>query len=420
MKKNLTFIFLFICQFVLAQHLQTAQPEEVGMNAERLKRIDLTVQEYVEKGWIPGAVTLILRDGKIVQHKAYGYDDTDTKKLLEKEAIFRIASQTKAITSTAIMMLYEEGKILLNEPISNYIPTFKSPQVLEKFNEKDSTFTTVAAKREVTIRDLLTHTSGIGYPGIGSKEATAIYAKNAIPSGIGTPTAKLSDAILALGKLPLMHQPGEKFTYGLNTDVLGYVVEVVSGMSLSDFFQKRIFTPIGMTDSYFYLPENKFNRLATVYTEDKDKKTIKAADIYQNFPKQTGGFYSGGAGLSASTIDYAKFLQLFLNEGKANDYQVLSPASIRLMTQNQLGELSLGDKKFGLGFGVYTEHFSGKSPLSVGSFDWGGIFGTSYWADPKEKIVALLMTQKFPNSHNELADKFKILVYQSISESYQK
>lgn len=417
MIKKTLILFFCICKFSFAQFITDATPESAGMSTERLKRIDAVVQDYVNKGWIPGATTLIIRNGKVVYQKEFGFSDVESKSAMKKDAIFRIASQTKAITSTAVMMLYEEGKFLLDDPISKYIPAFKSPKVLEKFNEADSSYTSIPAKREITIRDLLTHTSGIGYASIGSKEAVAIYAKNKIPSGIGTPNAKLAESINTLATLPLMHQPGEKMTYGLNTDVLGYFVEVISGMNLSEFFQKRIFTPLGMNDTYFYLPEDKFNRLTTVYTEDKDKNTIKAIATYQDFPKQKGGFYAGGAGLSASTIDYAKFLQMFLNGGEFNGNRILSPAIIRMMTSNQIGDLNMGIKKFGLGFGLVTEKEASRLPVSEGSFDWGGIFGTTYWADPQEGIVALIMTQKYPNSHPDLSDKFKVLVYQAITKS---
>lgn len=414
MKKIFLILFVLISTITFAQNLETATPESVGMSSDRLKRIDATINEYINKGWIPGAIALVIRDGKIIYHQSFGYDDTATKTKLQKDAIVRLASQTKAITSTAVMMLYEDGKLLLDDPISKYIPAFKAAKVLDKFNEADTTYTTVPAKREVTIRDLLTHTSGIGYAGIGTKEANAIYAKNNIPGGIGTPNAKLTDAINALAKLPLMHQPAEKWTYGLNTDVLGYLVEVISGQTLDVFFQEKIFKTLGMTDTYFYLPEAKFNRLPFVYTEDKNKNSIKAIDVYQNFAQQKGTYFSGGAGLSGTALDYAKFLQMMLNGGKFNNTQLLSPAIVRMMTTNQIGNLSVGYRKFGLGFALTTEQEAARVPLSEGSFEWGGIFGTSYWADPKEKIIGLLMTQKFPNSYADLPEKYKVLVYQAL------
>jgi CubicO group peptidase (beta-lactamase class C family) len=255
--------------------LSEALPESVGMSAERLGRIDNLVKEYIDKKWIAGATVLVARDGKIVYYKGLGYDDIGKKTSMKKDAICRIASQTKAITSVAVMMLYEEGKILLNDPVSNYIPEFKNPKVLDKFNPADTTYTTVPAKREITIRDLLTHTSGIGYAQIGSKESNAIYYKAGVVGGIGVDKIVLGDKMKILGGLPLMHQPGEKWTYGLNTDLLGYLIEVVSGMSLDEFFKKKIFEPLDMKDTYFYLPKGKRNRLATLYSEDSTKHIIK-------------------------------------------------------------------------------------------------------------------------------------------------
>ena len=228
MKGRLLFACLLCFQLSFSQLLKEASPESAGMSSERLKRIDNVLQEYADKHWMAGASAIIVRDGKIVYYKAIGYNDVQNKIGLKRDAIFRIASQTKAITSVAVMMLYEEGKFLLDDPLSRYIPEFKKQQVLDKYNAADTTYTTVPAKREITIRDLLTHTSGIDYAQIGSKEATAIYAKNNIVGGIGVANIILADIMKMLGSMPLLNQPGEKWTYGLNTDLLGYLVEVVS------------------------------------------------------------------------------------------------------------------------------------------------------------------------------------------------
>ena len=294
--KKYFFLFILLLPMAMAdgQTLVPGKPNENGISTERLMRIDNLINDQISKKLIPGAVVLIARNGKIVYHKAYGYSDAEKQTPMKTDDIFRIASQTKAITSLALMMLFEEGKFLLDEPISKYIPAFKTVAVLDKFIEVDSSFTTVPAKREITIRDLLTHTSGISYSGIGTKEANAIYAKNKITNGLGTPNAKLADLVNDVAKMPLMHQPGERFTYGLNTDILGYFVEIISGKPLDVFFQERIFTPLNMNDTYFYLPEAKYNRLATLYAEDKDRKLIQASSEFQNYPKQKGSFFSGG------------------------------------------------------------------------------------------------------------------------------
>lgn len=399
--------------------LPDAQPETVGMSTDRLQRMDAVINDYIAKGRQAGVAVLVARNGRVVYHKAYGQDDVTSKTPLKRDAIFRLASQTKAITSIGLMMLFEEGKFLLDEPISKYIPAFKNPKVLDKFNEKDSSYTTVPAKREITIRQLLTHTSGISYPSIGTKEAVAIYAKNRIPSGIGTPGETLVEVMPRLAALPLMHNPGDKWTYGLSTDVVGHLIEVLSGQPLDQFLRTRLFEPLGMNDTYFYLPAGKQARLTRLYTEDSTRTVRRMPSqrgISEDYPKQAGTYFSGGAGLSGTLYDYAIFLQMLLNGGEYGGKRFLSPTTIRLITTNQIGELNQGINKFGLGFAITSERSAARLPVSQDSFDWGGFFGTTYWVDPKENIVALLYTQKVPNSYGDLNDKFKVLVYQAITQ----
>jgi CubicO group peptidase (beta-lactamase class C family) len=406
-----------------AVKLQFASPESEGFVTKRLERIDNVLQEYVDKEWIAGASALIARNGKIVYFRSIGYDDVAKKSPVKKDAIFRIASQTKAVTSVAVMMLYEEGRFLLDDAISSYIPEFKNPKVIDKFNEADSTCTTVKAKREITIRDLLTHTSGIGYPDIGNKTMNALYAKEKMISGIDADTIRLGPMMRKLGSLPLFHQPGERFTYGLNLDVLGYLVEVLSGMSLDQFFHKRIFEPLGMNDTYFFLPKSKHARLWTLSSEDSAKHLMNARDKRSvvsghnpDYPNTAGTYFSGGSGLCSTLYDHAIFLQTMLNGGEYNGRRILSRSTVRIMTMNQIGDLSLGNgyAKFGLGFGIITESGSAKLPISAGSCYWAGIFGSSFWFDPKEHIVAQLVLQQYPWRHGEIADKFKVLVYQAL------
>ena len=424
-KKTLTVIVLsaVFLHAATAQKVAEAQPAAAGMSAERLARIDKTVEEYISKQWLNGAVVIVYRNGKLAYYKAIGYDDAEKKTPMKKEEIFRIASQTKAITSVAVMMLFEEGKFLLDDAVSKYIPAFRKQQVLDKFNEADSSYTTIAAKREVTIRDLLTHTSGIGYAQIGNKTMNAIYAKNGIVGGIGIGKMLLADKMKKLGSLPLFHQPGEKFTYGLNTDLLGYLVEVVSGMPLDKFFQTKIFAPLGMNDTYFYLPKEKYSRLATLYTSDSADLAVKMAehmdlngDFYRDYPNTDGTYFSGGGGLSSTAYDYALFMQMLLNGGELNGKKILSRTAVRMMTSNQIGALNLnhGDK-FGLGFEIVTPESSAYTPSSAGSFSWGGMFSSNYWMDPKEKIVAQIFLNIYPNPHGDLHEKIKTLVYQAIN-----
>jgi CubicO group peptidase (beta-lactamase class C family) len=400
-----------------------ATPEAGGFSSKRLSRIDTTLKEYVDKGRMNGAVAMIVHDGKIVYYKNFGYNDQEAKTPMQKDGIFRIASQTKAITSVAVMILHEEGKFMLDDPISNFIPEFKNPKVIDKFNKADTTYTTVPAKREITIRDLLTHTSGLGYAQIGSTEAKNIYYKAGVVGGIGVPDFVLADKMKILGGLPLFHQPGEKWTYGLNTDVLGYLVEVVSGMSLKDFLTKRIFEPLGMKDTYFYLPADKKNRLVMLYTEDSvthkpvkmSEKVSLYADMYRDYPKMNGSYYSGGAGLSSTVYDYAIFLQMLLNGGEYNGKRILSHNSVRMMTMNQIGDINRGANKFGLGFGITTDKGSALLPTQEGTFEWGGMFATTYWVDPKEKLIGLVYRNIWPTSWGSLGNLYKVLVYQAMN-----
>ena len=426
MKKYFFLFVLAILQLavVVGQKIvPSASPESAGFSAERLKRIDHEMNDWIEKGWMQGGTALIIRNGKIVYYKAAGYNDLDSRTPMQKENIFRIASQTKAITSVAIMILFEEGKLLLDDPVSKYIPAFKKQQVLDKFNPSDTTYTTTPAKKEITIRELLTHTSGLGYAQIGSKEANAIYAKHDLTAGLGVQEDKLLDAMNRLAKLPLMHQPGEKWTYGLNTDLLGCLAEVISGMSLDEFFKKRIFEPLGMKDTYFLVPKEKATRLVNLYREDSTGKLVKATGnmlngktITPNYPLETSTYYSGGAGLSSTIYDYAVFLQMLLNNGVYNGKRIISRNAVRMMTMNQIGDLSRGDDKFGLGFQVVTERGSARTPAQAGTFSWGGAFATSYWVDPKEKMVMLFYRQLQNTTKGEVVEKFRALTYAAMND----
>ena len=409
--------------FVSAQKIiPMTTPEAAGFSSERLKRLDREMNEWAQKEWMNGAVGLIIHNGKVAYYKAAGYNDMAAKSAMQKEGIFRIASQTKAITSVAMMILFEEGKFLLNDPVSKYIPAFKKQQVLDKFNAADTTYTTVPSKSEITIRQLFTHTSGIGYAQIGSKEANAIYAKSKLTAGIGVQDDKLSDAMNRLGKLPLMHQPGEKFTYGLNSDLLGCLVEIISGMTLNDFFRTRIFEPLGMKDTYFLVPAEKAARLVNLYREDSTGKLVMAESKMLNgpvgadYPLKNSTYYSGGAGLSSTIYDYGIFLQMLLNNGVYNGKRILSRNTVRIMTMNQIGDISLGDDKFGLGFQIISEKGSGRTPAQAGTFSWGGAFATSYWVDPKEKLVMLFYRQLQGTTHGDLPEKFRDLTYQAIMD----
>jgi len=410
-------IILFMSLPGHSQVIQTNTKNNT-VDYERLARIDGLVNEYINKNWLTGAVTIVIKDNQLVQYKGYGYADVATKKPMKNDAIFRIMSQTKAITSIGIMILYEQGKLLLDQPISDFIPEFKNPKVLDKFNDADTTYTTVPAKSEITFRQLLTHTSGLDYTDIGSSKVAAIYTKNHIPSGLGYFNENLLERMKALGKLPLSFHPGEKWQYGLNTDLLGCLIEVISGMNLEDFFRKNIFGPLGMKDTYFNVPASKANRLATVYTEDSLQHIIPWSHEFRridpDYPIMNKHYFSGGAGLSSTALDYAIFMQMLLNGGKYNGHQILSKRTVEMITSGQLNDGMLGDDNMGLGFGITSEKSAAKGPRNAGSFAWGGYYGTTYWADPKAKLVCLFMTQQNPNSHGDVEAKFEAMVYSSL------
>lgn len=404
------------CQTNPIEFTDVSDPAREGVSPQRLKLIDKTIEGYIKAGKIPGASVFIMRNGKVVYYKAFGYSDAEKKTQLKKDDIFRIASQTKAITSLAAMMLFEEGKFLLDEPVSKYIPEFRNPKVLTSFNEKDSSYKTEPARSEITIRHLLTHSSGLDYPAIGTPPFRAIYAKAGIPSGIGNNSEVLGEKMKQLGSLPLRHHPGETWTYGLSSDLLGYLIEIWSGMSLADFFQKRIFEPLGMTDTYFYLPSDKHKRLVPLYSGSNNSLTKfegKAYDgTHPDYPTLKGTYYSGGAGLSSTVADYAKFLQMFVNKGELNGVRLLSRKTVELILTNQLtGD---GTPEYGLAFGLETPKNDHQSIATVGSFQWGGAFSTHYWADPVEKLIGVLYTNVYETAAWDIGERFKILTYSTI------
>lgn len=399
-------------------------PEAGGMSTERLKHLDNLLQQYVDKNILPGMVAIVVRNGQVVYHKAFGMTDVQAKRNARTDDIFRIASMTKAITSTAAMMLYEEGKFSLDDPISKYIPEFKNPQVIKTFTFKDSSYTTEPSKTEITVRQLMSHTSGISYGVIAGEERfKVINAKSGIVDLYTTEPVLLADNIRKLAKLPLQHQPGEKYTYGLNSDVLAYLIEIWSGMKFDEFLRKRLFEPLGMSDTYFYLPDAKKDRLVPVQTPNDQKQWIHFPITFYDpeYPvKGAKTFLSGGAGLSTTAKDYAIFLQMLVNEGTFNNKRFLSRPTVELLTvSNQVADLWGGDKgqaHFSLAFSVVTNAGHNAGNGSVGKFSWGGYFNTNYFADPKEKIVAVLMKQTQNISGDDSEALFTRMIYQAIDD----
>lgn len=410
-------LLLFFLNAAVAQTLSPVVVKHNGFYSDRLSRIDTLLKEYTGKNWLAGAVVLVVKDNQVAYYKGHGYSNISAGKPMQPDAIFRIASQTKAIISLAAMQLLEQGRFTLDQDISDFIPGFKNPRLVKTFNAADSGYTTVPAKRGISFRDLLTHTSGIDYPAIGNDTMRAIYAKNNIPSGLGYFNEHLLSKMNALAALPLLHNPGERFSYGLNTDLLGCLVEVISGETLEAYCNKHIFEPMGMKDTYFNVPAAKAGRLTTVYTENKDGITEWLpgfSNINPDYPLVRKSYFSGGAGLSSTAFDYAVFLQMLLNGGQYNGKQILGRRTVELMLSPQSGNHLLGDDDFSLGFAITSKKTANSKMISEGSFAWGGYFGTTYWADPKEKIVCLIMTQQNPNAHYEYIDKLINIIYGSL------
>ncbi len=397
-------------------------PEAVGMSTERLKRISSAVAESIAQGQIAGAVTLVARRGKIAHLEAQGMSDKEANKRMREDSLFRIASMTKAVTSVAIAILYEEGKLLLSDPVSKYIPEFKNPKVAVPSEDRKS-FTTVPARTEITIRHLLTHTSGITYRFIGTEPWARLYKEAGIVDGLSEMKGTVADTVKKLAALPLMHHPGERFSYGLNTDVLGVVVEVVSRQTLAEFFRTRIFEPLQMSDTYFALPAAKRDRLAAVYNQMPDFSIRKMGDqvderaylaysaTYPN--QQPHTYFSGGAGLVSTITDYARFLQMMLNGGDQGGARILGRKTVELMTVNHVGDL-LGAQGFGLGFSVLRDLGRSSELGSVGQYGWGGFFFTNFFVDPKEQVVGVFMAQLYPANGVKLHELFRSLAFQAI------
>ena len=382
-------------------------PELVDMSSSRLANLDSIFIQHIEQEKIPGMVALIVRNGFVVYEKAFGNADPLTNEPYKTDNIFRIASQTKAITATAVMMLWEKGLFNLDDPISMYIPEFKELTILKEFNDSDSTYKTIPAKNQMTIRHLLNHTSGIGYGIIdGDERIRKIYQKAGVVDLYTIKNVSIEQSVKRLAKLPLHHEPGERFTYSEGLDVLGYLIEIISGQSFSEFLEEHLFEPLGMSNTQFYLNEDQYQLLVPVQTKNQNGEWIiydGHPDGYYdaNYPKiGAKKFYSGGAGLTSTAQDYARFLQMYLNGGVFNEHRILSPTTVDLIMSNQTNDLfGEGNTYYGLAFGVVTDKgFSIGGRGSIGTFDWGGYFNTQYYADPDLNIIGILMkqTQRIP------------------------
>jgi CubicO group peptidase (beta-lactamase class C family) len=398
----------------LAQRVQTAA---AALSPERVTRIDRTLQQHVDESRLAGAVAVVLRDGKTVYERAVGWSDKEAGRRMAPDTIFRIASQTKAITSVAILALVEEGRIGLNDPASRFIPAFAKTTVAVR-GENGASF--VPARRPITIRHLLTHTAGISYG--NERDVADLYEAKGLGPAAGNgwytadKTEPICDTMDRLGTLPFVAHPGEEYVYGYNTDVLGCIVERASGMPVDEFIRTRITDPLGMKDTRFFLPATEKARLSAVYSTGSDGKITRAPEgpkgqgHYVDGPRRS---FAGGAGMLSTAGDYARFLEMIRNGGALGGVRILAPRTVQLMTTNQVGALhSPNGLGFGLGFET-TDRFGANGLDSVGAFGWSGAYGTMYRVDPEARLVIVLMIQLMPN-RTDIRTIFPTLVYQAL------
>jgi CubicO group peptidase (beta-lactamase class C family) len=403
---------------VYAQDLPRTPPESVGMSSERLARIGVAMQRYVDRGEVPGVVTLVARKGQVVHFEAVGYSDVEAKTPMTTDTIVRIASMTKPITSVALMMLYEEGHFLLDDPIDQWLPEFKDMKVIvpAPAGERVATpYTLVPAKRPITVKHLLTHTAGLANTYRGPTQPE--YAKIAERQ---KPDETMADAVARLATLPLNFQPGEAWEYGPATNVVGRLVEVMSGQSLDEFFQKRIFAPLAMHDTHFYLPAAKLDRFAALYRPNQEKKIelTEKASPDSRWVKEPHVYFAGAGGLVSTAADYFRFHQMMLGGGESHGVRLLGRKTVELMTANHTGEVPIWltgpGYGFGLGYSVVKDIGQTALPASVGTYSWGGAFCTYFWVDPRERMIGILLTQVRPYDHLNIRQEFQVLACQAI------
>lgn len=411
---------LFALLFLLttkAQELTKVSPEEVGMSSERLGILSQTFQDYIDGDELSGATILVARKGKIAYFESFGKNDLENNIPMTNSSMFRIASQTKAIVSVGIMMLQEQGKLLITDPVGKYIPAFMETTVA--VGKDNGSYEIVKANRPITIRDLLTHTSGISY---GGGTASDLWEEAKIQGWYFTDRDEpILATVTRMADLPFESQPGEQFVYGYNTDILGALIEVVSEKPLDVFLKENILEPLGMTDTHFYLPKEKKERLAIVYSSSENGLErapnpggMVGQGAYVDGPRKS---FSGGAGLLSTSLDYAKFLQMMLNKGTYNGKHIISPKTVELMTVNHLGKASfpwVEGTGFGLGFSIVEDLGARGTPGSAGEYGWGGAYHSSYWVDPKEKLVVVYFTQLIPSGDIDDHGKLRALIYQAL------
>lgn len=395
--------------------IERLDPVEAGFSEERLQRISPAMQKYIDENLTPGVLTAIMRKGKIVHLKTQGYMDVENEIPLQEDSIFRIASMTKPIASIALMILWEEGHFQLNDPVSKFIPSFSQTKVSSTGDVSGKTGTLENPKREITIRDMLTHTAGLANSYIGNRQA---YRR-----AMNLPRPKSNaEQIDRLSKLPLNYHPGEQWQYSAATNVVGHLVEIISGQSLDIFLEERIFMPLDMKDTHFYLEDTKGGRLTAQYVPGKNNK-IKLQDPGSEKSRwitSPRNIFSGGGGLVSTARDYLRFQQMVLNAGELNGIRILAPSTVSLILENHTDDLPIWltgpGTGFGLGYGVIVDRGKASTPLSEGSAYWGGAYCTISWIDREKDLVGLMMTQVRPYTHINIRSDFQVLTYQALIE----
>ena len=396
--------------------MNTVTPEEAGFSSTRLSRIGPVMQRYVDENKLAGIISMVARHGKIAHLEKVGMMDIEAGKSMEFDTVLRIYSMTKPITSVAVLMLYEEARFHLSDPVSRFIPGFADVKVF--LRKTDSGVELADLEREITIRDLLTHTAGLSYGFEEDSYVDSLYQKRVWAQGKRDPRVTLEEVIEALTHIPLLFQPGTRFQYSMATDVLGYLVQVVSGMPFDDFLKQRIFEPLGMVDTGFHVPESKVGRFAANYSPAVGGGLeLLDALTTSRYAKPTV-FPSGGGGLVSTTTDYIRFAQMLLNKGEFEGVRLLGRKTIELMTTDHLpAALHVFEDRsrgFGLGVGVLRNLGLSQALGSVGTYGWGGAANTNFWIDPKEDLIGLLMLQFMPSGTYPVIADFRTLVYQAL------
>jgi CubicO group peptidase (beta-lactamase class C family) len=395
--------------------LPTAKPEDVGMSGERLARISPAMQGYIDRKLVPGVITAVVRRGKLVHLDVQGAMDAEAGTPMRDDAIFRIASMTKPITSVALMLLWEEGRFQLTDPVSKFLPEFAAPVVSTSRDASGKTGELIPVERPITIRDMLTHTAGLANNYIGN---TTFYQETMQPKG----DEKLDAYVRRLASLPLNYQPGTAWEYSGATDVVGRLVEVISGQPLDLFLRERIFKPLQMPDTHFWLDGTHATRLTTQYKPGEDLTIVRDDPGGMGSRWITGpkALFRGAGGLASTTRDYLRFQLMMLNEGELDGVRLLAPSTVRLMTSNHTGDLKLWlagpGTGFGLGYGVILDRGAAATPLSEGAYYWGGAYCTLSWVDPEQELIGIVMTQVRPYTHINIRQDFQVLVHQAIVE----